>query len=107
VTIATAAGLTCVHHRHVPLFGHPAADTGACVAMVLATLGTGVTRIIADRHYTTDVLVGAAIGFGSGYGLPWLLHYRARSAEAPDGASVALLPFASPEALGIGVFGRL
>jgi membrane-associated phospholipid phosphatase len=108
VTIATAAGLTCVHHRYLPLYGDRAADTGACVLVSLATLATGAMRVTADRHYTTDVLLGAAIGFGSGYGLPWLLHYRpsARAAEARD-AKVALLPFFGRGELGLGVAGAL
>jgi membrane-associated phospholipid phosphatase len=35
----------------------------------------GLLRIVGDRHYATDVLAGAAIGFGFGYGMPTLLHY--------------------------------
>lgn len=106
--IATAAGLTCVHHRYLPLYGHPAADTGACAFMSLATVATGVTRVMADRHYTSDVLVGAAIGFGTGYGLPWLLHYRAR-AEAPGSevGRVFLVPFGGSRSVGVGVAGLM
>jgi hypothetical protein len=36
---------------------------------------TGVLRIVADRHYASDVIVGAVMGLSVGYGLPWLLHY--------------------------------
>jgi len=108
VTIATAAGLTCVHHRYLPLYGNRAADTGACVLVSAATLVTGALRITADRHYTTDVLLGAAIGFGSGYGLPWLLHYRTspQAAEARE-AKIAILPVFGQSGLGLGVAGPL
>jgi membrane-associated phospholipid phosphatase len=106
--IATAAGLTCVHHRYLPLYGHPAADAGACALMSLATVITGATRVIADRHYASDVAVGATIGFLGGYGLPWLLHYRTGAdAERPATRHVFLLPFAGGRSVGIGVAGLL
>jgi membrane-associated phospholipid phosphatase len=97
---ATAAGLTCVHHRYLPLWGSRAADAGACAIMVAATAITGTTRLISDRHHATDVLLGAALGFGIGYGTPWLLHYRhglESSAEAPR---MVLLPMVSEDRLG-------
>jgi hypothetical protein len=34
----------------------------------------GMFRIIGDRHYATDVIVGSAMGFSLGYIYPWLLH---------------------------------
>jgi len=108
VTIATATGLTCSHHRYLPLYGNSTADDAACAVMVLATLTTGVSRVVADRHFATDVLLGAAIGFGSGYGLPWLLHYRYGGMEtSPHTSKVVLFPFAADKALGLGVMGLL
>lgn len=106
--IATAAGLTCAHHRHLPLYGHAAADAGVCAVMSAATVVTAATRIMADRHYATDSLAGAAIGFAVGYGLPRLLHYRA-GAAADDGRGVRpiVVPFARPDALGLGVLGSM
>jgi membrane-associated phospholipid phosphatase len=104
--IATAAGLTCIHHKYLPLYANRAADAGVCGFMVLATAVTGVTRVVADRHYASDVVVGAAIGFGAGYGLPWLLHYRA-GAEAPDASHVFLVPFGGSRSVGVGIVGAL
>jgi membrane-associated phospholipid phosphatase len=107
--IATGTGLVCVHHRYLRLFDHPAADTSACVVMVLATVVTATTRIMADRHYASDDLMGAAIGFASGYGLPWLLHYR-HGVDTPleaDRPSVVLLPFVANGILGLGAAGIL
>jgi membrane-associated phospholipid phosphatase len=108
--IATGAGLTCVHHRYLPLYGNRAADAGICALMIAGTVATAMTRVMADRHYASDTLVGAAIGFGSGYGLPWLLHYRAGS--PPHGAESALprpvlVPFAAEGKLGLGLVGFL
>lgn len=109
VTVATAAGLTCVHHHYLPLYGNATADAAACGVMALATLTTGVTRIMSDRHFTTDVLVGAAIGFGSGYGLPWLLHYRTPhggDARPANEGGVAVVPFGGPGgSVGLGLIG--
>jgi membrane-associated phospholipid phosphatase len=108
--IATAAGLTCVHHRYLPLYGHPVADGGACGFMVLATVVTAATRIMADRHHGTDVLAGAAIGFGSGYGIPWLLHYRygrASDETVALSSGPVLLPFAGSTELGVAMVGTL
>src|SRR5690606_33116472 len=55
----TAAGLTCAHHGAVDLYGGGAGDTIACVAAVSLASLTGVMRIAADRHHTTDVMLGA------------------------------------------------
>ena len=41
----------------------------------LKALATGTTRVVADRHYASDVLVGTGIVFGIGYAVPVLLHY--------------------------------
>jgi len=109
LTIATGAGLTCVHHRYLPLYGNVLADDSACGFMMLATLATAATRIMADRHYATDDLVGILVGFGSGYGLPWLLHYRGGSGPVSTGASerlpMALLPLGGNGTYGLAMTG--
>jgi len=38
----------------------------------LMALGTGYLRIAADRHYLSDVLVGATVGALAGWAVPWL-----------------------------------
>jgi membrane-associated phospholipid phosphatase len=97
--VATAAGLTCVHHRYLPLWGSPAADTSACALMVTAAVVTAASRVVGDRHYASDVLVGAALGFGIGYGTPWLLHYR-HGRTSGDSPRAVLLPLVSGDSLG-------
>ena len=101
-TAFTAAGLSCVHHMHVPLYDNQLADALACAGTLTLAAATGTLRIVGDRHYTTDVLVGAMIGFGVGYGLPTLLHYgtaasdsTAPSAMQPLGRVVPLGPMIS------------
>jgi membrane-associated phospholipid phosphatase len=113
VTVATGAGLTCVHHRYLPLYGDAGADAGACVLMSLVTAVTAVSRVVADRHYASDTLLGAAIGFGAGYGLPWFLHYRDRSADGSRALEAipsrfAVVPFGGAGGrLGLGLAGAL
>jgi len=111
MTVATAAGLTCVHHRYLPIFGGEVADASACAVMSAATVATGVARMMADHHRASDVLVGMGLGFSIGYGMPWLLHYRA-GAEAEASADRAgpramLVPFGAPGLAGLGVLAPL
>lgn len=75
------AGLTCAHHQYLPLYGEPAADVAACAGVTAIAATSGVLRIVADKHYTTDVLVGAVVGGLIGYGIPVLLHYEQGDGE--------------------------
>jgi membrane-associated phospholipid phosphatase len=79
----TSAGLTCVHHEHLPLYGGGAVERWACVWALSVATFTGVARIVSDAHYTTDVLFGAGIGWFYGYVMPKLLHYKAGKLEPP------------------------
>lgn len=54
---------------------------------------TGWLRMAADRHWATDVLVGAAVGTAAGLGLPAWLHGRRATSGAAGGTRLALLPF--------------
>lgn len=71
----TAAGLSCAQHGSVPLYGGGLLDAMACARDLTLATADGVLRIMGDRHYTTDVLAGGAIGFAFGYGVPALLHF--------------------------------
>lgn len=109
---ATAAGLVCVHHRYLRLYGSPLADGAACGAMLLFTTVTAVSRVMADRHYASDDLAGAGIGFATGYGLPWLLHYRYGGRLHPDAGEnarrpIAIVPLAGRGTMGVGIVGAL
>jgi membrane-associated phospholipid phosphatase len=94
-TIAAAsAGIVCANHRVMPLWGSRVADVGACALATTGAVVTGVSRLMSDRHYTTDVIVGFGFGFGFGYAVPTLLHYAHRKTEvslslAPGGPCTA------------------
>ncbi len=76
VSIAAAgAGVTCAHHAYLPLYGGGPPDVAACIGVSASALTTGLLRIVADRHWASDVLVGFGIGFGLGLGLPIAFHY--------------------------------
>jgi membrane-associated phospholipid phosphatase len=96
------AGLVCAHHLHLPLYGGGLPDTLTCAAALALANAEGFLRISADVHYATDVIAGGAIGFGIGYLIPRLLHYRSPG-SAP--ASVSFAPYAGGDAAGIAAMG--
>ena len=67
--------MACVHHRQLDLYGDETSDAIACAVPLGLAAGVALLRIVADQHYATDVLVGAAVGALSGLGLGLLLHY--------------------------------
>jgi membrane-associated phospholipid phosphatase len=70
-----AAGVVCITHAYLPLYGSPAADGFACgTALVTASI-VAVLRVIADRHHFTDIVTGATLGLLTGMLLPYLLHF--------------------------------
>ena len=103
-----SAGLICMHHMYLDLYGGGAADAGACAGALGVAAATGLLRVVGDQHYMTDVLVGAAVGTITGFGLPYVLHYqygkRGRG-RARDGGAVdaQLVPLANGMAI-TGVF---
>ncbi|MBI3544666.1 MAG: phosphatase PAP2 family protein [Deltaproteobacteria bacterium] len=69
-----AAAMICTAHENL----HPLGGVGddiACITAAVAATATGALRIMADKHYFSDVMTGAAMGIFSGYVLPKLLHY--------------------------------
>jgi hypothetical protein len=72
---ATTAGLVCVHHQHLPLFGGGFADLAPCLVMIGVSATAGIFRMIYDEHWASDVVIGWMDGVLSGYVLPSLLHF--------------------------------
>lgn len=89
----TGAGLACAHHGAMPLYRDEIADATACIVSLGLATTTAVTRVTADKHYVSDVLVGTALGLSIGWLLPYLLHYQHDGAhEGSAGPSFALAP---------------
>lgn len=105
---STGAGLTCAHHQNLPLYGGGMGDTLACAGATTLALATGAARIVNDRHWVSDVVLGGAVGFASGYVLPMLLHYRAGPPPpSRDAVTWAVGPWADRSRLGaqwVGLF---
>ncbi|HEX6277714.1 MAG TPA: phosphatase PAP2 family protein [Polyangiaceae bacterium] len=83
MSFATAA-VSCTHHAQHELFGDPLADGITCGAELASAATVGMMRIVALKHYVTDVLTGAAVGTLSGLGVPWLLHYGPLARVGPE-----------------------
>jgi membrane-associated phospholipid phosphatase len=110
-TGVTAAGLTCLHHGHLALYGG-AADSVACVVTIAAAAVNGWGRVAAEQHYPTDLLLGIALGGLSGWVVPSLLHYgfgaspsEPRAEGSATGARVFVLPFGDATHIGAVVGG--
>jgi membrane-associated phospholipid phosphatase len=106
----TAAGLTCVHHGNLPLYGG-AGDPIACGAMLGLAAINGYARLAGDKHYASDLVVGIGIGAFAGFVLPELLHYahpRPRSSAGGSAPPVRLsvLPLVDGERFGALAHGR-
>jgi membrane-associated phospholipid phosphatase len=105
----TSAALICVHHFENELLGSPW-DGVSCAAGYAVAATTATFRVVADVHYPSDVLIGAAVGTLVGYGVPLLHYYQlggsARSASHaynPNRVFLSLAP--SPGGLGVvGIF---
>jgi membrane-associated phospholipid phosphatase len=84
-SLAVGAG-TVAHLRR-----DPGAPWVLGVGLGAATL-VGWLRIAGDKHYLTDVLVGAAVGSAAGWAVPWLLHRPDAPGATAPAARVAVTP---------------
>jgi membrane-associated phospholipid phosphatase len=106
---ATTAGLVCIEHQHLPLFGGGVADLVPCVLMSAVSVASGLLRLTVDEHWASDVIVGWMAGAASGYLLPALMHYG--FGNRPPGEVVSgslraiptLMPY--PGGMGAGMVG--
>ena len=80
-SLHAATAFTCAGFSYA--MGSSPTACGASLAMAGAT---GLLRIVSDRHYLSDVLIGAAMGFVVGYVVPVALLPRplARPPEDPQ-----------------------
>ena len=80
----TSASLVCTHHLNLRLFESGPTDVLACASSMATAAATGAGRILGDQHYSTDVLTGAVVGLGIGFGVPYFLHYRRGATPGAD-----------------------
>lgn len=106
-TTFTAAGLTCIHHKYIPLWGGDPWDGAACASSIVIAAATGLFRIVGDRHYLSDVALGAAFGFSLGYLYPYLFHYQygEDQPKVPNATVWGVVPGAEATPYGVSVIG--
>ena len=93
----TAAGLICAHHKALDLGGGMA----PCYVSLAAAVAVSLSRVMADRHYATDVMFGAVVGWLSGYVLTRASNYGTNPSSGLAGTGAAILPNASSRGLGL------
>jgi membrane-associated phospholipid phosphatase len=71
----TSASLVCSHHAALPLYGKKGWDRFACLLTMSTATATTILRAVADRHWLSDLMVGAGIGLAVGLTVPYFLHY--------------------------------
>jgi membrane-associated phospholipid phosphatase len=98
------AGLVCVMHEKVELYGSGIENQIPCYAALAGATTVATMRIVSNNHYITDTVVGSLIGFGSGYLLPKLLHFGFGKGRAQVRESTVetgqLMPVLSPSMTG-------
>jgi membrane-associated phospholipid phosphatase len=98
---ATGAGLMCVAHEYLDLFGGGLADHLTCATAIAGSVFVGISRVINDAHYATDSVAGIAIGLGLGIVLPVVLHYDTPSREP----RAIVVPSADDDSVGLTIAG--
>jgi membrane-associated phospholipid phosphatase len=100
--VFAAVALECFHHGYLDT-SHTGWGAAACPVTVVAASITGVLRIAADRHWSTDVIAGAVLGGTLGYAIPAL---HVAFADKSGRPTAVLTPAVSPSLLGITLAGR-
>lgn len=66
------AAATCTHHSFLPLAGQK--PWISCVTGFTNAAATALLRVVADKHYGSDIIIGASFGSLVGWAVPYL-HY--------------------------------
>jgi len=104
----TSASMMCTQHANIALYGN-VNDKLVCAEALTLAAGVSVARVMKDRHWSTDILAGAAIGTLSGWAVPRFLHFRAppQSGGGVVAAEVILLPMVGSGSGSLSLMGAL
>jgi membrane-associated phospholipid phosphatase len=113
----TAAALTCLHHTRMPLYGK-VGDPLVCGLTIAMASANGIARVMSEKHYGTDLVVGVGVGLFAGYVVPRSLHYGWRpgsvrstrkvgEADGDSGTVVLVLPLVTDKRVGLSLAGSL
>lgn len=100
----TSAALMCLNHTQLNLFGREGGAAMCATGVALAST-VGLLRILADRHYASDVIIGALVGVVAGGLVPWLLHFNVGEAVGMEDVSATVSPMVNGGQIGIQISG--
>jgi membrane-associated phospholipid phosphatase len=98
--VFAAVALECFHHGYLDT-SHTGWGAAACPATVAVAAVTGVLRVMADRHWATDVIAGAVLGGTIGIAIP-ALHIAVAKGQTPT----VVTPAIGPGMMGLSIAGR-
>jgi len=103
---ATGAGLSCSYAIKRKTWGVRRADQiTPCAIGIAAAVTTGVLRIVADKHWGSDVILGLTVGAAVGYFDTWgpfdLLRFEAESDYLNWHVQGMVLPYANDQEFGL------
>ena len=81
----SAAATLCVQHSRLSLYG--SADWAVCPAALGVATGASLLRVVADRHWTTDIIAGAVVGGAVG-AVVSAVHLHAGEGAATSGITL-------------------
>ena len=99
---SSGATTICLQHLDLDLLGNKAADATVCGLSAVSAVATGFLRIMSNRHWATDVIVGTGVGVGSAFLVYKLKVKPSRSEET----AMQILPVLNPNYLGLSFSGR-
>ena len=103
---ATGAGLSCAYAMKRKTWGEGrTARFLPCALGASVAVTTGVLRVVADKHWTSDVIIGLMVGGAVGYFDTWgpfdWLRFELESDDMALQAKGVLLPYASGGEIGL------
>ena len=99
--VFAAVALECFHHGFLDT-SHTGWGAAVCPVTIVVATGTAILRVAADRHWVTDVFVGAGLGGALGYAIP-ALHIAFASNKQQ---TAVITPAISSSYFGLSVAGR-
>ncbi len=98
---SAGATLICLQHLDLGLLGNKAADGTVCGVAAASAVATGFLRIMANRHYASDVIIGTGVGVGTAFLVYKLKVKPTRSEET----AMQLVPVLNSNFLGLSLSG--
>lgn len=99
-----SAALICLHHTELGLLGE-AGDAAMCATGLALATTVGALRIMSDRHYASDVVIGAGVGLLAGWLVPKYLHYDVAEGITNGAVHATISPMVDRTTFGLQISG--